>query len=115
LLPGGASAPEAKAGRLAYVGEPSRLASGGASAPEGKAGRLTYVGEPSRLAPGGASALEGKAGRLTYSRGRRFGVEDAHGAALNDKRDQPLEQHEEPIGETDQEVNMHARPEEPGH
>ena len=68
-----------------------------------------------RLAPGGASAPEGKEGRLTYSRGRRFSVEDAYGAALNDKCDQPLEQHEESISETDQEVNVHPRPQEPGH
>jgi hypothetical protein len=61
------------------------------------------------------SKLQVKAGRLAYSRGRRFSVEDAYGAALNDKCDQPLEQHEEPIGETDQEVNVHPRPEEPGH
>jgi hypothetical protein len=32
----------------------------------GKAGRLTYVGKPSRLDPGVIAAGEGKAGRLTY-------------------------------------------------
>jgi hypothetical protein len=51
----------------------------GADGPKSKAGRLTYVGQPSRLAfPRGPTAptvrrdaLPSKAGRLTYDRGSR--------------------------------------------